>query len=294
MKHIKPLLIFILTILLFAGTSNLDAKAADYTVSFNNSEIHITSPANSPVQCDGAVFIRGTAKLDTVYFAVRGPNQETIGYQTDIIDGAFAIEVNLRYGNGIYTVWAGSQPQKFDGSIRFLVENTDKQDNRNTAASYYVDSDHPAIKKLAETLAPAGMSDMEKLSSIHAWVTRNISYDCDYQNSGRDNLEKASCILQQGNGVCSHYAVLTAALCRAAGLPAKIVNGPASPGSGVPRVNHAWNEVLNNGQWVAVDTCWDAGYTKDNTFVSAPANKFLAPSTAVFANTHTTSVVTLY
>lgn len=293
MKHIKPLLIFILTILLFAG-SNMEVKAADYRISFNNSEIHITSPANSPVQCDGVVTICGTAKLDTVYFAVRGPNQELIGYQTDVIDGAFAIEVNLRYGNGIYTIWAGSQPNKFDGSIRFEVENTDKNDNRNLAASYYVDSDNTAIKKLAETLAPARMTDMEKLRSIHAWVTQNISYDCGYQNSNRDNLEKASYILQQGNGVCSHYAILTAALCRAAGLPARIINGPAGLSDGVPRVNHAWNEVLINGQWVAVDTCWDAGYTKDNTFVSAPSNKFLAPSTAVFATTHTTSLVTLY
>lgn len=280
-----------MTVILLTG-NNLDVRAANYMVSFNNSEIHITSPAKSPIQCDGVVSICGTAKLDTVYFAVRGPNQELIGYQADVVDGVFSVEVKLRYGNGIYTIWAGSQPRKFDGSIRFLVENTSKHHNRDLTASYYVDSDDNSIKKLAETLAPAGLSDMEKLRSIHSWVTQNISYDCDYQDSSRDNLEKASCILQRGNGVCSHYAILTAALCRAAGLPARIVNGPASLSADVPRVNHAWNEVMINGQWLAVDTCWDAGYTKDNTFVSDPSNRFLAPSTAVFTATHTTSVIT--
>ncbi|MGI6513658.1 MAG: transglutaminase domain-containing protein [Syntrophomonadales bacterium] len=294
MKSLRTILVFALTLTLIAGIGTADAWAAGYRVSFSNSEISITSPATNSVQCNGVLSISGTTKLGTVYFAVRGPKQELSGYQADVVNGTFALDINLRYGKGLYTIWAGPHPQKFDGSIRFVVENTEQQDKRNTASSYYVDSDNPAIKKLAATLAPSGLSDMEKLRNIHDWVTANISYDCSYHESGRENLEKASYILQKRDGVCSHYAILTAALCRAAGLPSRIINGPASLSDSVPRVNHAWNEVQVNGQWVAVDTCWDAGYTKGNTFVPAPSTRFLAPSKAVFAKTHTASLVTLY
>ncbi|NLW44605.1 MAG: transglutaminase domain-containing protein [Syntrophomonadaceae bacterium] len=294
MKKLKKLLAMVLTVALIAGIGIAEVWAADYRVSFSNSEISITSPSANQVQCNGVVSIRGTSKLSTVYFAVRGPNQELAGYQAEVVNGAFALDINLRYGKGTYTIWAGSHPQKFDGSIRFLVENIEKQDNRNTAPSYYVDSDNPVIQEFAKTLAPSGLSDMEKLRNIHKWVTTNIKYDCRYHESGRENLEKASYILKKGDGVCSHYAILTAALCRAAGLPARIINGPASPSDSTPPVNHAWNEVLINGQWVPVDTCWDAGYTKDNAFVPAQSTRFLAPSKAVFAKTHTASVVTLH
>mgnify|MGYP000863909293 CR=1 FL=1 len=294
MKSLKKLIVLVLAITLIAGIGTADAWAAGYRVSFSNSDITITSPSANLVQCNGVLSISGTSKLSTVYFAVRGPNQELTGYKADVVNGAFAIDINLRYGKGEYTVWAGSHPQKFDGSIRFLVENIEKQDNRNTAPSYYVDSDNPVIQEFAKTLAPSGLSDMEKLRNIHKWVTTNIKYDCRYHESGRENLEKASYILKKGDGVCSHYAILTAALCRAAGLPARIINGPASPSDSTPPVNHAWNEVLINGQWVPVDTCWDAGYTKDNAFVPAQSTRFLAPSKAVFAKTHTASVVTLH
>ncbi|MGE5544379.1 MAG: transglutaminase domain-containing protein [Bacillota bacterium] len=290
-KRARLSFIILAMLLLVVGFTD-EANATGYRVSFNNSEISITSPQISPVRCDGILSVTGTTELDTVYFGLRGPNQELTSCKAEVIDGRFAIDIKLRYGNGVYTIWAGSNPQKFDGSIRFLAENASIHDNQDTAPSYYVDSSHPVVVKLAESLAPPGISDMDKLCNIHNWVVTNMSYDCDYQASGRSNMEQASRILEKRDGVCSHYAILTAALCRAVGLPARIVNGPARPSLDTPYRTHAWNEVLINGQWVSVDTCWDSGYVKDNTFVSSPSSTFLAPPPAVFATTHTRSNIT--
>jgi hypothetical protein len=77
------------------------------------------------------------------------------------------VNVSLRFGKGTYTVWAGDNPRRFDGKIRFEVKNTSAEDTRYLAPSAYVDSDHEDIKALAEDLIGPGMTEIEKIQAIH-------------------------------------------------------------------------------------------------------------------------------
>ncbi|MFX1475885.1 MAG: transglutaminase-like domain-containing protein, partial [Promethearchaeota archaeon] len=61
-------------------------------------------------------------------------------------------------------------------------------------------------------------------------------------------------------GDCTEYAALTAALCRANGIPARLQAGFGYGGGVWER--HAWTEVWLQGFWVPVDSTW---YGRDGT-----------------------------
>ena len=59
------------------------------------------------------------------------------------------------------------------------------------------------------------------------------------------------------SGDCTEHGVLTAAMCRAAGVPARVVVGLVYAESLGGFGFHLWNEVYVNRRWVAVDATYD-------------------------------------
>jgi transglutaminase-like putative cysteine protease len=64
-------------------------------------------------------------------------------------------------------------------------------------------------------------------------------------------------------GDCTEFAVLTAALCRAMGIPARIVVGIAYVDEFMGYENvfggHAWTEAYIGNRWVGLDAAFKAG-----------------------------------
>ena len=63
-------------------------------------------------------------------------------------------------------------------------------------------------------------------------------------------------------GDCRQYAMLTAALCRAAGLPARTALGlvyDKDPEKGPILAFHMWTEVFVGGRWMGIDAVWGEG-----------------------------------
>jgi hypothetical protein len=293
MKRILVLAACIISLLGFTLPGSASASSA-YSVGFDSSQIHVATPRNSGITCSGALQVNGTSELDVVWFCIRNPQNELTTARTDVQNGQFDTTLNLSMGAGEYTVWAGDNPRRFDGKIRFLVQNRASQDNRYTSPSVYVDSDNSSIKKLASEIAPENLSDIEKLNNIHDWVTSHIAYDCvALANNGSSNLIPASQTLSSGRGMCREYAFLTAALCRASGLPARVIYGMATPPNASSGGMHAWNEVQVDGKWVFVDTCWDAGYVRNNEFVAAPSSTYLMPYNG-YPSDHQATTMALY
>lgn len=267
---------------------------AAYSVGFKAGAIEITSPSVSGFDTEGVLSIEGKAGVERVWIALRGPNGETETVPLEVIDGAFNGDIWLRFGDGKYTVWAGDDAYRFDGKIRFELENRCDQEIRYTAPSGYVDSDHAEIAKLAGLLTDGLTDDVAKAKAIHAWVTGNISYDYAAYLNGDREMMKASEVLRARKGLCRDYAMLTAALARAAGLPARVVYGQAGSNPGWDDQYHAWNEFLIDGHWVSLDTTWDAGYIKNGAFVRAQTDKYLIPTAGEFQKTHTATKYTVY
>ena len=84
--------------------------------------------------------------------------------------------------------------------------------------------------------------------SVYRWVCDRFRFKLGAVLFGNSRQ-----ILRDLTGDCSEAAVLTAALLRARGVPARVALGFASLGRGV-FIGHAWCEAWIQGRWVGVDT----------------------------------------
>ncbi len=291
-KFLKAILILVICTSLLLGTG-VTAEAA-YSIGFKTASIEITSPVKSGLYFDGSLMVEGKTDLPEVWLCLRGPGGELETYPAKPEDGSFKVNVSLRFGAGTYTVWAGDNPRRFDGKIRFEVKNTELEDTRYLAPSAYVDSSHEDIKALAEELIDSDMTEMEKIQAIHRWVTSNIEYDYEAYLEGENVMRPASETIKRGKGTCRDYSFVMAALARAANIPAKVVYGNAKDTGAWSAQLHAWNELYADGRWVIVDTTWDAGYIKKGEFVSSPSDKFFDPEPEELAKTHRAEATMVY
>ncbi len=87
--------------------------------------------------------------------------------------------------------------------------------------SQCIDSGHPKIVELAESLIGAGQSDQENAVTLYYRVRDSIRYN-PYALGNTVESFLASATLQAGEAWCVPKALLLAALCRAAGIPARV------------------------------------------------------------------------
>lgn len=109
----------------------------------------------------------------------------------------------------------------------------------------------PNVTKKARELIDGWGSDKDKLRKIHQFIINEISY---WHIPGRVHIPNPEEILQTGCGNCYDYSSLFAAMLRSIGIPCKLVIGYVDGYKGL----HAWNEVLVGGEWMIIDTTFDA------------------------------------
>lgn len=284
--------IFIITSLILVNISA--PVSALHFGRFQNSNIQITSPYINNATVDKVVTVEGFTNLEELWLCLRGPGGELSLYPVDVSNGSFTKDVWLRFGTGSYTIWAGDNAKRFNGSIRFDVANTSSEDYRYLKPSGYVDSESPEISEITESFIDSQMTDMQKTQAVHNWVTRNIKYDYMAYAAGKSSLNTSNTVVESKYGICRDYAFVFAALARNAGIPTKIVYGYALDNATKTLDRHAWNEAYVNGKWINIDTTWDAGYIRNNAFVSEPSFKYFNTSPEVFNKTHKVTSVTLF
>lgn len=97
----------------------------------------------------------------------------------------------------------------------------------------------------------SGMSEREKVRTIHDWLIMNACYDRTYSRYGADG------VLLKGTGVCNSYALAAELLLTKAGIANRFLSGTANNGTGGGYAGHAWNLVRVDGQWYHLDCTWD-------------------------------------
>lgn len=88
------------------------------------------------------------------------------------------------------------------------------------APTAMVDSDHPEVRAFAQRHAQ-GATDRERAVALYYAVRDGFRYD-PYRIELTPHGMRASTVLAQGYGWCVPKAVLLAAACRAAGIPARL------------------------------------------------------------------------
>ncbi len=116
------------------------------------------------------------------------------------------------------------------------------------APSPFIQSDHPAIQKLASDLLAGKDAPLEKARKLVAWMQAHI------QKRPVISLPDALSTLENRAGDCNEHAVLFAALARAAGIPTRIEAGVVFLRKRF--FYHAWNSIYV-GRWITVDALFD-------------------------------------
>lgn len=138
-----------------------------------------------------------------------------------------------------------------------------------TKTDLYWDKDNPAIKtKLTEVLgASSSASNMEKAKLIHRFVAGTLKYDSSrLSGSSIDRLGAVTALNNPNSAVCMEYTDLFIALARAAGIPARELDGFAYTANPKLRplslsrdILHAWPEFWDESRgWVMVDPTWES------------------------------------
>lgn len=91
------------------------------------------------------------------------------------------------------------------------------------------------------------VSDYKKYCGIYDYIIDHVNYDFDGLKKGNLYVYTAYAALHDGKAVCQGYATLFYAMCRAMGLPVRIITSS----------DHAWNIVKLGDQWYNMDATWD-------------------------------------
>jgi transglutaminase-like putative cysteine protease len=99
---------------------------------------------------------------------------------------------------------------------------------------------------LAKNITKEANIDREKAKRIADWVNKNIEKRLKDKSSALD-------VLSSREGECEAHSMLTAALLRSIGIPAKIVGGIVYSNDYKGFLYHAWNEVWIDNHFVPLD-----------------------------------------
>lgn len=158
--------------------------------------------------------------------------------------------------------WGEGEAPRPRGSYRRRGEAGGPQ--RYLKDAPYLNVEDARIRKKAREIVGDETDPLKKAAKIRAWVHATMATDASI-GVPRSAVD----VLATPKGVCRDYAVLFAALARAAGVPTRVVGGIVYFNDGF--FYHAWNECLVDparGEWRAFDA------TLSTDFVDATHIKF--------------------
>jgi Transglutaminase-like superfamily len=115
-----------------------------------------------------------------------------------------------------------------------------------------ITSDDPKVVALARRAVGRSTEPWEKAQAINNWVSKNLK-----NKNFETSFAPADEVARTLAGDCTEHAVLTAAMCRAEGIPARVATGLVYANHLGGFGFHMWNEVYVNRRWVAIDSAFD-------------------------------------
>jgi len=158
-----------------------------------------------------------------------------------------------------------------DGDLEYEQDDPDLY--YYTRDDLYIDSDNPAIIRMAEKIVGNEKSPLKKAEKLYNYVTGRLSYDYGRAEDRKYEFMSASEIMETGTGVCADYSILYTAMLRAVGVPARLAAGiPVyvilfEPEKQID-IGHAWVEIKLPGYgWVPIDITTERPFWTSNYFL---------------------------
>ena len=151
------------------------------------------------------------------------------------------IETTTRGRKTTYYVYVNSGNQE-----NYLIDEFSSQEQINQA-----------IKKIEQVkkyiIQKKTGNTYDDIKMVHDYLIANIEYD---STISKDNIYNICGALINGEAVCEGYARAFKYLMDGLEIPCTLVIGTGRNSEGNTE-NHAWNYVLLNDNWYAIDTTWD-------------------------------------
>lgn len=248
----------------FKTTLSANGMPLQYAESSGHTDLEPEEHAKSNVVFGGMTFADSVITVDQPL-----PSVDEVSTLTFEIVGT--------YENGIHTGHKQKVVRENERTFLILGESIgaraqaspeDAEKNLRESSLYPVED--PMIQAMAGNLIAGVSDDWKKVKILLDHVDRYVVDD--YTSNSMSVFE----VLQKRKGDCSEHTLLFNTLARAAGIPTREVRGLMNY-EGRKFGLHAWNEVVINGEWHAVDATW--GYTSTPiTHIRFEGNNYIPPS----------------
>jgi transglutaminase-like putative cysteine protease len=142
-----------------------------------------------------------------------------------------------------------------------------------TKATQYIESDHPEMIAKSKEIVGDETNPFLAAKKIHNFVVRHITYDASAVTPWKPETEGALFALRSGRGMCRHFAALSTALARAAGIPTADIWGSAASPIDKGDQKHNWvHYYVPNYGWVPAEPTLEKGSRLD-CFARLPNNR---------------------
>jgi transglutaminase-like putative cysteine protease len=123
-------------------------------------------------------------------------------------------------------------------------------------SNYFLNSDDARVRQLAKLAAGNESDPWKKALRIEKWVNRNMK-----AVTFSEAMATSDEVARTLQGDCTEFAMLTAGMCKAEGIPARTAIGLIYyEDRGVPKMGyHMWTEVFAGGNWVGLDATLGLG-----------------------------------
>lgn len=168
-------------------------------------------------------------------------------------DGNWLASYSLNIGEKV-DIQASGQAKLFPRQTKFSAKPL-KTENYLLAKDFWERNEQ--IESIAKRL--------KTVNKIYQYVIQTLSYDYSRVREGAKRLGAATILTNPERAICTEYTDLFIALSRAAGIPAREINGYAyttnstlQPLSLVQDILHSWPEYWDSEKqsWVQVDPTW--------------------------------------
>lgn len=149
------------------------------------------------------------------------------------------------------------EPLAARAGVKFPYKGRDKAILDATKPTRYLQSDDEQVVALARQAIGDTKDAAEAARRIEAFVGDYIE-----DRSLSVGYASAAEVAASRQGDCSEFAVLTAAMCRAVGIPAQVVVGVAYVsdfGGHQGFGGHAWAQAYLGGKWIGLDASFKGG-----------------------------------
>lgn len=203
----------------------------------------------------GYVMVQNTTGVKTYLWIIK----DGVTYQYLMRNTGGFETYPLSMGNGSYTIrilQIASDGLGYDKNTLDITVGLESEVIPFLHASTLVDYNYGSnAVNLAYELTARASSDAEKVNIIYNYVLTHIRYNYDRANSIttgalKNYVPSPDGTLSSGQGICSDYASLMACMCRAVGIPTKMIYGHVNNGA-----YHAWNQIYYDGSWHFFDAC---------------------------------------